>query len=97
MGLELWIPRAVTWYRPPDPGTLADVDRVVVALGKFDALHLGHRALATRAALQLQGTPCLLSFSGMAEVLGLPERRPLVAHCDRVRVLRSWTSACGGR
>lgn len=78
-------------------GNLADVDRVVVALGKFDALHLGHKALATRAALQLGGIPCLLSFSGMAEVLGWPARMPLVAHCDRDRVLRSWKSSCGGR
>ena len=37
-------------------------ERIVVALGKFDALHLGHRALAERAASQLRGTPCLLSF-----------------------------------
>lgn len=47
----------------------------VVALGKFDALHLGHRALAERAS-EL-GTPFLLSFSGMAEVLGWEARYAL--------------------
>lgn len=40
----------------------------VVALGKFDALHVGHRALAERAA-EL-GAPFLVSFAGMAQVLG---------------------------
>lgn len=69
--------------------------RVMVALGKFDALHQGHRSLAIQAA-KLGGQPCLLSFSCMAEVLGWPARPPLVAPCDRSRVLRSWTSACGG-
>ena len=43
-----------------------------MALGKFDALHVGHRALAERAA-EL-GTPFLLSFAGMAEVLGWEAR-----------------------
>eukprot|EP00242_Pyramimonas_sp_CCMP2087_P011456 CAMPEP_0198225572 /NCGR_PEP_ID=MMETSP1445-20131203/101681_1 /TAXON_ID=36898 /ORGANISM="Pyramimonas sp., Strain CCMP2087" /LENGTH=131 /DNA_ID=CAMNT_0043905137 /DNA_START=203 /DNA_END=594 /DNA_ORIENTATION=- len=38
-----------------------------VALGKFDALHLGHRALAEKAASM--GTPYLISFSGMSAVL----------------------------
>lgn len=40
----------------------------VVALGKFEGLHLGHRALAERAS-EL-GKPVMLSLSGMAEVLG---------------------------
>ena len=43
----------------------------IVALGKFDALHCGHRALAERAAA-MGGQPWLISFSGMAEVLGTP-------------------------
>ncbi|KAK9840984.1 hypothetical protein WJX81_003782 [Elliptochloris bilobata] len=68
----------------------------VVALGKFDALHKGHMSLAVRAA-ELGGAPWLLSFNGMAEVLGWPPRAPLVAECDRGRVLRSWARACGGR
>ena len=49
-------------------GSTGDGQRVVVALGKFDALHLGHRSLAVAAARELNGTPYLLSFSGMAEV-----------------------------
>lgn len=119
----------------------------VVALGKFDALHRGHRALALAAASlaaagplpspsqghtqdgivqprgeascsgQLQappysvgssgsgggtagsgtaGGPVLLSFSGMAEVLGWPVRLPLVAPEDRTRVLASWEELCEG-
>jgi phosphopantetheine adenylyltransferase len=61
----------------------------VLALGKFDALHRGHQALAA-AALQLGGSPVLLSFSGMAAVLGWAPRKPLVAPCDRPRVLHLW-------
>jgi len=63
--------------------------RPVIALGKFDAMHKGHQALAA-AALQLGGFPVMLSFSGMAAVLGWPPRRPLVAPCDRPRVLHLW-------
>lgn len=40
----------------------------IVALGKFDALHIGHRELAIQAAKV--GPPFLLSFVGMAEILG---------------------------
>ncbi|KAL4424006.1 hypothetical protein ABPG75_001307 [Micractinium tetrahymenae] len=68
----------------------------VVALGKFDALHRGHRALAAAAAA-LGGSPWMVSFSGMAEVLGWPARLPLVAPCDRQRVLDSWAAHCQGR
>ncbi|KAL3154254.1 hypothetical protein ABBQ32_013752 [Trebouxia sp. C0010 RCD-2024] len=67
---------------------------VVVALGKFDGMHQGHRLLAQQAASS--GSPFLLSFSGMAEVLGWPARLPLVAPSDRARVLASWTSHCQG-
>jgi hypothetical protein len=67
----------------------------VVALGKFDALHKGHRALAAAAA-QLGGAPWLVSFSGIAEVLGWPARLPLVARCDRQRVLATWGLHCQG-
>lgn len=67
----------------------------VVALGKFDALHLGHRSLAVAASAI--GSPVLLSFSGMAEVLGWPANLPLVAPVDRPRVLASWSDACGGK
>ncbi|KAG1674160.1 hypothetical protein FOA52_015791 [Chlamydomonas sp. UWO 241] len=43
------------------------------------------------------GHPSMLSFSGMAEVLGWPIRQPLVAPSDRPRVLSSWADACAGR
>jgi len=60
-----------------------------LALGKFDALHVGHKALADRARA-LGHEPWLLSFSGMAEVLGWPQRLPLVAPEHRPALLRSW-------
>lgn len=44
----------------------------IVALGKFDALHVGHRELAIQASKV--GTPYLLSFVGMAEVFGWEPR-----------------------
>lgn len=65
----------------------------IVALGKFDALHVGHRELAVQAAKA--GAPFLLSFIGMAEVLGWEPRAPVVAKCDRKRVLSSWAPYCG--
>uniref|UniRef100_A0A0E0KKA9 FAD synthase n=1 Tax=Oryza punctata TaxID=4537 RepID=A0A0E0KKA9_ORYPU len=64
----------------------------VVALGKFDALHIGHRELAMYASKA--GIPFLLSFVGMAEVLGWEYRPPIVAQCDRRRVLSSWAPYC---
>ncbi|KAL8534892.1 hypothetical protein ACS0TY_010794 [Phlomoides rotata] len=64
----------------------------VVALGKFDALHIGHRELAIQAAKI--GVPYLMSFVGMAEVLGWKPRAPIVAKCDRKRVLSSWAPFC---
>ncbi|XP_062212716.1 FAD synthetase, chloroplastic-like isoform X3 [Phragmites australis] len=64
----------------------------IVALGKFDALHIGHRELAMHASKA--GTPFLLSFVGMAEVLGWTYRPPIVAQCDRKRVLSSWAPYC---
>ncbi len=48
------------------------------------------------AAAELGGHPWLLSFSGMAEVLGWPTRLPLVAASDRERVLQMWGPACRG-
>ena len=41
----------------------------IVALGKFDALHIGHRELALHASKA--GSPFLLSFAGIAGVLWL--------------------------
>ncbi|XP_073006157.1 FAD synthetase, chloroplastic-like isoform X2 [Typha latifolia] len=65
----------------------------IVALGKFDALHIGHRQLAIQASKA--GTPFLLSFVGIAEVLGWESRPPIVAASDRKRVLSSWAPYCG--
>lgn len=65
----------------------------IVALGKFDALHIGHRELAIQASKI--GVPFLLSFVGMAEVLGWEPRAPIVAKCDRKQVLLSWAPYCG--
>lgn len=65
----------------------------VIALGKFDALHIGHRELAIQASKA--GVPFLLSFVGMAEVFGWEPRAPVVAKCDRKRVLSSWAPYCG--
>lgn len=44
-----------------------------MALGKFDALHIGHRELAVQASRI--GAPFLLSFVGIAEVLGWEPRQ----------------------
>lgn len=65
----------------------------IVALGKFDALHIGHRELAIQASRA--GPPFLLSFVGMAKVFGWEHRAPIVAKCDRKRVLSSWFPYCG--
>eukprot|EP00741_Cyanophora_paradoxa_P002956 tig00000655_g2869.t1 len=62
----------------------------VAVLGKFDALHRGHRSLASRAADV--GNPVLLSFNQMAAVLGWEGRLPFVAPADRHRVLSGWAA-----
>lgn len=67
----------------------------MVALGKFDAMHRGHAELAARAARM--GSPYLMSFGGMAEVLGWAPKLPVVAPSDRARVLASWSDACDGK
>lgn len=77
---------------PPSAG-LSSVAGGIVALGKFDALHIGHRELAIQAAKI--GVPFLLAFVGMAEILGWEPRAPIVAKCDRERVLSSWAPYCG--
>ena len=70
-------------------------DKTVVALGKFDAMHRGHRELA-RAAAKM-GAPHLVSFGGMAEVLGWAPKLAVVAETDRARVLATWAEVCGGK
>lgn len=47
-----------------------------MALGKFDALHIGHRELAIQASKA--GTPFLLSFVRMAEILGWEYRFAII-------------------
>lgn len=69
------------------------VEIAALAIGKFDALHLGHRALIARAATL--GRPHLLTFSGMATILNWPARQPLVAVADRARVLAEWSQSLG--
>ena len=84
------------WRKPLIPhDQLRGRQGAAVALGKFDAMHAGHRALA-EAAAAMGGYPCLLSFWGMAEVLNLTPRQPLVADCERKRILESWAPTCGG-
>ena len=61
---------------------------MIAAIGKFDALHRGHRALVEAA--RALGEPALVSFSGMAEVLGWEPRLPLIAAEDRSEVLAAW-------
>ena len=55
------------------------------------------RSLAEQAASGLSGYPWLVSFWGMAEVLGWPKRLPLVAADDRTRILSSWAPWSYGR
>jgi FAD synthase len=78
---------------------------IIVALGKFDAMHRGHKALAVAAATlrekdvddddnstsQMKQQAVLLSFENMAEVLGWKPRKPVTAKRDRERVLREWS------
>jgi riboflavin kinase / FMN adenylyltransferase len=59
------------------------------AIGKFDALHRGHFALVERAATL--GQPLVVTFTGMAEILGWEKRAPLIAPSDRQRVLDEWS------
>ena len=70
-------------------------DPTVVCLGKFDAMHRGHRELAQTASAM--GNPCLVSFGGMAEVLGWQTQLPITAPADRTHVLRKWREHCGGK
>jgi len=66
---------------------------VAVCLGKFDAMHRGHYALAERA--RERGNVVLVSFAGMAETLGWEPRLPITAPSDRARVMGTWTRKLG--
>ncbi len=59
-----------------------------IVVGKFDALHRGHRLLVERAPLSQPIR--LLGFTEMAGALGWEERLPLVAPADRSRILADW-------
>lgn len=65
----------------------------IICPGKFDSFHLGHLALA-RAAAEM-GRPVMLSFSGMAEMLGWAPRAPVVAPVERDGILRAWAADVG--
>lgn len=47
-------------------------------------------------AAALGGYPWLLTFSGMADVLGWPKRPPLVPQCHRSMILETWAPYCQG-
>jgi riboflavin kinase/FMN adenylyltransferase len=64
-----------------------------LALGKFDSLHLGHRALLVRAAAA--GRPAIVRFTGMAETLGWQRREPLLAAGQFEAVLGEWARVTG--
>jgi riboflavin kinase/FMN adenylyltransferase len=66
---------------------------IAAAIGKFDALHVGHRALAAAAA-EL-GAPRLVRFTGMAEVLGWAPRAPLLDGPGRTAALAAWSADLG--
>ena len=83
-------PAAQRWRQPLPVRCDEDRPTASVALGKFDALHKGHQALAETAARGPCQPAFLLSFGGMAEVLGWKARLPLVAAVDRGRILKDW-------
>ena len=53
------------------------------------------RSLVEQAA-DLGGHPWLLSFNGMAEVLGWKKRPPLLPESSRPMILQSWADKCQG-
>lgn len=65
----------------------------IAAVGKFDALHRGHRSLVASAARL--GRPLVLTFAGMAEVLGWEPRLPIVPAADRSRIFERWSRELG--
>jgi len=64
-----------------------------LCLGKFNALHRGHRALVDAAAAE--GRPALVYFRGMAASLGWKRRRPLLDASGRSYVLQQWSEEIG--
>jgi len=76
------------------PFARIEVPHPVLALGKFNALHLGHKELLYQASRF--GSPCLLTFSGMAAVLQWEPLPPLTAERDRARVYADWQADMHG-
>lgn len=68
--------------------------RAVIVPGKLDALHLGHQALV-RQASKLGDRVFVLTFPGMAEVLGWEPRRPICSSKCRLAVFEEWSAAFG--
>ena len=67
----------------------------VVCIGKFDALHLGHRSLIAHGAHLNAGPVIVLGFDGMAEVLGWSPRPPLCDTYERNALLQLWSEQLG--
>ncbi len=65
----------------------------ILCLGKFDALHRGHRALVEAAASQ--GPVSILHLTGMAEELGQPSLPPLVSDHERRHLMNQWVDSLG--
>mmetsp|Transcript_7985 Transcript_7985/g.24061 ORF Transcript_7985/g.24061 Transcript_7985/m.24061 type:complete len:297 (+) Transcript_7985:272-1162(+) len=62
----------------------------VIVPGKFDALHLGHRELAHRAAAYGDQVN-ILTFPGMAQALGWTSRKPVCAPSQRTEIFSAWS------
>uniref|UniRef100_A0A7S0G6X8 FAD synthase n=1 Tax=Rhodosorus marinus TaxID=101924 RepID=A0A7S0G6X8_9RHOD len=62
----------------------------VIVPGKFDALHLGHRELLQHASA-LGDTVLVMTFPGMAEVLGWQPRKPTCSSRQRGEILNAWS------
>ena len=65
----------------------------VVALGNFDGVHLGHRAILSAAiecARALRGSAFALTFDPLPAKFLFPDRAPLMinASCDKIELLR---------
>ncbi len=67
--------------------------RRVACIGKFTAMHRGHRALVAAAAAR--GAPVVVRFSGMDTALGWQPRIPLLTSAGRSRVLDAWSGELG--
>lgn len=74
------------WQRPICSPLTGKDRSVCIALGKFDAMHKGHRSLVEEAT-RLGGYPCLLSFWGMAEVRSSARHTWQLDHCCEWRLI----------